>query len=354
MNAQNKQVLLASRPDGWVKETDFRIAETPLPAPADGQVLLKNLYLSLDPYMRGAMNEKRAYGKPLQIGDVMVGETISEVSESRNPKFKPGDTVAAQAGWQQYALSDGENLRPVDPRLLPASVYLGVAGMPGVTAWYGLLKIGQPKPGETVVVSAASGAVGSVVGQIAKIRDCRVVGVAGGKQKCDYVTGDLGFDACIDHRDANWYEALKEATPKGIDIYFENVGGPLLDAVLGRCNPFARIPLCGMIAEYNAKERYGLKNLISAVGNRIRLQGFIISDHFDIWPEALAQLAQWISEGKLKYRETVTNGLENAPAAFVGLFKGENFGKQIVKIVQEPRPPIQKMRVAKPRRSRKK
>jgi len=332
MTATNKQILLAARPDGWVKESDFRITQTPVPSPAEGQVLLKNLYLSLDPYMRGAMNEKRAYGTALKIGDVMVGETVSEVTDSRNAKFKIGDTVAAYAGWQQYAISDGKNLRFVDPHLLPPSTYLGVVGMPGVTAWYGLLKIGEPKAGETVVVSAASGAVGGVVGQIAKIKQCRVVGIAGGRQKCDYVINELGFDACIDHRSENWYEALKEATPKGIDVYFENVGGPVLDAVLARCNSFARIPLCGMIAEYNAKDRYGLKNLISAIGNRIKLQGFIISDHFEVWPEALAQLAQWVREGRIKYRESVTEGLESAPAAFVGLFKGENFGKQIVKI----------------------
>src|SRR5579871_6802709 len=274
MPATNKQVLLAARPDGWVKESDFRITESPVPAPADGQMLLKNLYLSLDPYMRGAMNERRAYGRPLNIGEVMMGETVSEVMESRNPKFKPGDRVAVQAGWQQYAVSDGKSARLVDPKLLPASAYLGVAAMPGVTAWYGLLKIGEPKAGETVVVSAASGAVGSVVGQIAKIKQCRVVGVAGGKNKCGYVTGELGLDACVDHRDPNWYDAFSEATPKGIDVYFENVGGPLLDAVLARCNPFSRIPLCGMIADYNAKERYGVRNLISAVGNRIKLQGF--------------------------------------------------------------------------------
>jgi NADPH-dependent curcumin reductase len=330
----NKQVLLAARPDGWVKESDFRIVETPAPQPAEGQILLKNLYLSVDPYMRGAMNEKRAYGKPLQIGDVMVGETISEVIESRNPKFKAGDTVAAQAGWQQYAVFDGRGVRPVDPKLAPLSAWLSAVGMPGVTAWYGLLKIGQPKAGETVVVSAASGAVGSVVGQIAKIKECRVVGIAGGKQKCDYVTQELGFDACIDHRSdtENLFKALAAATPKGIDVYFENVGGPILDAVLSRCNTFARIPLCGMIADYNAKERYGVRNLIAAVGSRIKLEGFMISDHFPLWPEALAQLAQWVSEGKIKYRETITNGIESASAAFIGLFKGENFGKQIVKI----------------------
>ena len=332
MVPMNKQVLLASRPDGWVKEGNFRIAETPTPTPSEGQVLLKTLYLSLDPYMRGAMNEKRAYGTPLNLGDVMVGEGIGEVVESKNPRFKVGDTVAAYTGWQQYAVSDGKNLRPVDTKLLPASVYLGVVGMPGVTAWYGLLKIGEPKPGETVVVSAASGAVGSVAGQIAKIKDCRVVGIAGGKQKCDYVVNDLGFDTCIDYRSSDWYDALAAATPKGIDVYFENVGGPLLDAVLARSNAFARIPLCGMIAEYNATERYGLRNLISAVGNRIKLQGFIISDHFAVWPEALAQLAQWVREKKIRYRETVVEGLENAPSAFIGLFKGENFGKQIVKV----------------------
>jgi NADPH-dependent curcumin reductase len=329
----NKQVLLAARPDGWVKESDFRVVETPAPAPAEGQVLLKNLYLSVDPYMRGAMNEKRAYGTPLKIGDVMVGETVSEVVESRNSKFKAGDTVTTYAGWQQYALSDGKNLRQVDFKLAPLSAYLGAVGMPGVTAWYGLLKIGQPKAGETVVVSAASGAVGSVVGQIAKIKECRAVGIAGGPQKCDYVMQELGFDVCIDHRSGDWFEALAAATPKGIDVYFENVGGPILDAVLARCNPFARVPLCGMIAEYNAKERYGVKNLIAAVGSRIKLEGFIISDHFEVWPEALGQLAQWVKEGKIKYRETVTEGVESAPAAFIGLFKGENFGKQIVKIV---------------------
>jgi NADPH-dependent curcumin reductase len=328
----NKQVLLAARPDGMVKESDFRIAETQAPVPGESQVLLKNLYLSLDPYMRAAMNEKRAYGKPLHLGDVMLGETIAEVIESRSAKIKIGQTVAAYSGWQQYAISDGKDLRPVDPKLLPASAYLGVAGMPGVTAWYGLLKIGEPKAGETVVVSAASGAVGSVVGQIAKIHGCRVVGTAGGKQKCDYVTGELGFDACVDHRSSNWYEQLAQATPKGIDVYFENVGGPILDAVLARCNPRARIPLCGMIADYNASERYGVRNIVSVVGNRIRIQGFIISDHVSIWPEALSQLAQWIREGKIKYRESVTQGLENAPRAFIGLFKGENFGKQIVKI----------------------
>lgn len=329
---KNRQIVLAARPDGWVKESDFRLVETAAPAPQEGEVLLKTLYLSLDPYMRGAMNEKRPYGKPVNIGDVMVGETISEIVESKNPGFKTGETVSSYAGWQEYAVSDGKGLRPVDAKLLPASAYLGAAGMPGVTAWYGLLKIGMPKAGETVVVSAASGAVGSVAGQIAKLQQCTVVGVAGGREKCDYVVKELGFNACIDHRASDWYDALAAATPEGIDVYFENVGGPLLDAVLGRCNTLARIPLCGMIADYNSKERYGVRNLVNAVGKRVKLQGFIISDHPDIWPEALGQLAKWVREGNIKYRETVTQGLENAAAAFVGLFKGENFGKQIVKM----------------------
>ena len=333
MPAKNMQVLLASRPAGWVKESDFRIVETPIPAAGAGQVLVKNLYLSLDPYMRGRMNDTRSYAAKVEIGQVMTGETVGEVVESQNPKFKAGDTVAGRVGWQHYALSDGSELRKVDPNLVPISTYLGVVGMPGVTAWVGLLDIGQPKPGETVVVSAASGAVGSVVGQLAKMKGCHVVGVAGGKEKCAYVTKELGFDLCIDHRAGALERQLAEATPKGIDVYFENVGGPLLDAVLMRCNPFARIPLCGMVSQYNATDdRYGVKNLMMAVGMRIKLQGFIVSDHMERWPEALKQLGQGVRDGKIKYRETVTEGLENAPRAFIGLLKGENFGKQLVKL----------------------
>ena len=330
--AANKQVLLANRPTGWVKESDFRIVETPLPAPGEGQVLIKNSYLSLDPYMRGRMNDARSYAAKAELGDVMTGETVGEVIESRSAEFAKGDWVAGRVGWQQYAVSDGSNLRKIDTELAPPSAHLGVVGMPGVTAYVGLLDIGQPKAGETVVVSAASGAVGSVVGQMAKLRDCRVVGVAGGKEKCDFVVKELGFDACIDHRAGDLDAALAAAAPKGIDVYFENVGGPLLDAVLLRCNPFARIPLCGMVSQYNATERYGVKNLMMAVGMRIRVQGFIVSDHMQRWPEALRQLGQWVRDGKIKYRELVTEGLENAPRAFIGMLKGENFGKQLVKL----------------------
>jgi len=330
--AANKQVLLANRPTGWVKESDFRIVETPVPTPGEGQALIKNSYLSLDPYMRGRMNDARSYAAKVEIGEVMTGETVGQVVESRSDKFTKGDWVAGRVGWQQYAVSDGSNLRKIDAMLAPPSAHLGVVGMPGVTAYVGLLDIGQPKAGETVVVSAASGAVGSVVGQIAKLRDCRVVGVAGGKEKCDFVVKELGFDACIDHRSADLDGALAAATQKGIDVYFENVGGPLLDAVLLRCNPFARIALCGMVSQYNATERYGVKNLMMAVGMRIRLQGFIVSDHMQRWPEALRQLGQWVRDGKIKYRESVTEGLENAPRAFIGMLKGENFGKQLVKL----------------------
>jgi len=333
MPEENLQVVLASRPTGWVNESNFRIVETPIPAAGDGQVLVKSLYLSLDPYMRGRMNDTRSYAAKVEIGQVMTGEAVGEVVQSKNPQFKAGDVVLSRGGWQRYALSDGSDLRKVDPKAVPISTYLGVVGMPGVTAWVGLNDIGQPKPGETVVVSAASGAVGSVVGQLAKARGCRVVGVAGGREKCDFVTKELGFDACIDHRSGDLVKALAAAAPKGIDIYFENVGGPLLDAVLALCNPFARIPLCGMVSQYNAgDDRYGVKNLMAAVGMRIKLQGFIVSDHLNRWPEALKELSEGVRSGKIKYRETVTQGLENAPRAFIGLLKGENFGKQVVKV----------------------
>jgi NADPH-dependent curcumin reductase CurA len=333
MPEKNLQVVLASRPSAWVDESNFRIVATPIPAAGDGQVLVKSLYLSLDPYMRGRMNDTRSYSAKVEIGQVMTGEAVGEVVQSKNPQFKVGDTVLSRAGWQQYVLSDGSDLRKVDPKAVPISTYLGVVGMPGVTAWIGLTDIGQPKPGETVVVSAASGAVGSVVGQLAKARGCRVVGVAGGREKCDFVTKELGFDACIDHRAGDLVKVLAAAAPKGIDIYFENVGGPLLDAVLALCNPFARIPLCGMVSQYNAgNERYGVKNLVAAVGMRVKLQGFIVSDHLNRWPEALKELSEGVRSGKIKYRETVTQGIENAPRAFIGLLKGENFGKQLVKV----------------------
>jgi NADPH-dependent curcumin reductase len=333
MPEKNLQILLASRPTGWVSESNFRSVETPIPVVGDGQVLVKSLFLSLDPYMRGRMNDARSYAARVGIGEVMTGDVVGEVVESKNPKFKIGESVAGRIGWQQYALSDGSDLYKIVPWGVPISAHLGVVGMPGITAWIGLNDIGQPKAGETVVVSAASGAVGSVVGQLAKTRGCHVVGVAGGKEKCDFVVKELGFDACVDHRAGDLAKALAAAAPKGIDVYFENVGGALLDAVLVLCNPFARIPICGMVSQYNAgDDRYGTKNLGITVPMRIKLQGFIVSDDMTRWPVALAELIEGVRSGKIKYRESVTDGLENAPRAFIGLLKGENFGKQLVKV----------------------
>ncbi len=331
MSEKNMQVLLANRPVGWVKESDFNIVETEIPQPGEGQLLIKNSYLSLDPYMRGRMNDTKSYAAKVELGQVMEGQTVGEVITSNNPKFQPGDMVVARTGWQKYGVSSGNGIQKVDPNLVPISTYLGVVGMPGVTAWVGLLDLGQPKPGETVVVSAASGAVGGVVGQIAKMKGCRAVGIAGSKEKCDYVVQELGFDACVDYKAGDLNGDLKAATPDGIDVYFENVGGEILDAVLRRVNPFARIPLCGLISQYNVTQPYGIQNFASLLVNRVKLQGFIVSDFLDRWPTALGELGQWVAEGKLKYRETVTEGLENAPKAFIGLLKGENFGKQLIK-----------------------
>jgi NADPH-dependent curcumin reductase CurA len=329
---ENKRVLLASRPDGWVREDNFRIESVPVPRPRDGEVLVKNAFLSLDPYMRGRMNEGKSYAARQEIGEVMIGGTVGEVIESNNPKFAVGDKVLGMLGWQQYGLSDGKGLGKVDAERVPMSAYLGVLGMPGVTAWVGLLDICQPKAGETVLVSAASGAVGGVVGQIAKLRGCRAVGIAGGRQKCDYVVNELGFDVCVDYKAGKLNDDLKAAAPKGVDCYFENVGGEILDAALRRMNPFSRIAVCGLISQYNATEPYGVKTFQSILTNRIKVQGFIVSDRMELWARALPELIGWVASGRIKYRETVAQGIENAPKAFIGLLKGENFGKQLVKL----------------------
>jgi NADPH-dependent curcumin reductase CurA len=329
---ENKRVLLASRPSGWVSEDNFRIDSVPVPQPRDGQVLVKNLWLSLDPYMRGRMNEGKSYAARQELDEVMIGGTVGEVVESKNAKFAKGDTVLGMFGWQQYGVSDGKGLNKVDASRVSPSTYLGVLGMPGVTAWVGLLDICQPKAGETVVVSAASGAVGSVVGQIAKIKGCRAVGIAGGKQKCDYVVNELGFDACVDYKAGRLNDDLKAAVPKGIDCYFENVGGEILDAALRRMNAFSRIAVCGLVSQYNATEPYGVKTFQSILTNRIKVQGFIVSDRMELWAKALPELVGWVAAGKIKYRESITQGIENAPKAFIGLLKGENFGKQLVKL----------------------
>ncbi len=332
MSESNRQILLASRPTGWVEESNFKLVETPVPQIADGQVLVRNHFLSLDPYMRGRMNDAKSYAAPVNLGDVMVGGTAGEVVESKNPKFKVGDKVVGYLGWQLYGVSDGAMLMKVDDRLIPLSAYLGSVGMPGVTAWYGLMDICAPKAGETVVVTAASGAVGSVVGQLAKMKGCRSVGIAGGAEKCRYVVDELGFDACVDYKAGNLWKDIKAATPQGIDCLFENVGGEIFDTLLGRMNAFSRIALCGLISQYNS-EPHAMKNIGSVLVNRIKMQGFIVSEHMERWPVALQELGQGVATGKIKYRETVAQGLENAPKAFIGLLKGANLGKQLVKLI---------------------
>ena len=329
----NRQILFVSRPKGWVTEEDFRLVESPLPAPAQGQVLVRNHWLSLDPYMRGRMDDVKSYAKGADLGAVMVGGTVGEVLESRSPRFKPGDMVVGALGWQEYAAGDAGAMAKIDTSIAPASCYLGILGMPGVTAWIGLLDIAQPKEGETVVVTAASGAVGSVVGQLAKIRGCRAVGVAGGGAKCAYVEGELAFDACVDYKAGNLYTDLKAAAPKGIDVCFENVGGEIFDTELCLMNPFSRITVCGLVSQYNATETYPMKNMHSVLVNRIRMQGFIVSDRMELWPRAIGELAGWLKAGRLRYRESVAHGLESAPSAFIGMLKGRNFGKQLVKLI---------------------
>lgn len=333
MSAKNRQVLLERRPQGAVQESDFRLVEGPVPEIGEGQYLVRAHYLSLDPYMRGRMSAAKSYARPVEIGQVMEGEVVGEVVDSRHPGFKSGDKVADRIGWQRYGASDGSRARKIERDDFPISAYLGVLGMPGATAYIGLLDIGQPKAGETVVVSAASGAVGATVGQIAKIKGCRAVGIAGGTEKCRYVTEELGFDACVDYRRGRLADDLAEATPDGIDVYFENVGGEILDAVLPRLNAFARIPLCGLVSQYNRLEPYGVKHLQSLLLNRVKLQGFIVGEHLSRWPAAHADLGRWVREGRVKYRESVVEGLENAPRAFLGLLTGKNFGKQLVKLV---------------------
>ena len=329
--ATNRAWTLASRPSGWVTEDNFKLVESEAPRPKDGEVLVRNQWLSLDPYMRGRMNDVKSYVPPVQIGEVMVGQTAGDVVESRHPAFKQGDEVLA-AGWQLYSCMKGEDLVKVDASRVPLSYYLGVLGMPGMTAYFGLKEIGALKPGETLVVSAASGAVGSVVGQLARIAGCRAVGIAGGKQKCDYVVKELGFDACVDHKAGNLHRDLKEACPKGVDVVFENVGGEILDTLLRLMNLHSRIIVCGLISEYNSTEPYAYKSLRSVLVNRIKMQGMIVFDWKDRYPEGVQALAGHIAQGKLKYRESVVEGIENAPKGFIALLKGGNFGKQLVKL----------------------
>ena len=332
VTAMNRQVLLASRPQGAPVEANFALVETPLPRPGDGEVLVRNLWLSLDPYMRGRMSDAKSYVPPAKLGEPMVGQTVGEVVLSRDPAFAPGDVVLTSLGWQSHGVAAAAQVTRVDTSIAPASYFLGALGMPGVTAWFGLHEIGQPKRGETVLVSAASGAVGSVAGQIARAQGCRVVGIAGGRAKCDYVVKELRFDACIDHRSNALVDDLRVACPDGVDVDFENVGGPVLDAALAVMNRHGRIVICGLIAEYSSTAPYGYTRMRSVLVNRLKMQGMIVFDWKDRYGEAQAGLVKLLRDGKLKVRESVVDGLENAPRALIGLLKGENFGKQLVRI----------------------
>ena len=337
MSVNNRQILLSSRPHGEPTLDNFKLVETTLPSPAPGQLLLRSLYLSLDPYMRGRMSAEKSYASPVEVGGVMGGQAIAEVVESNHPDHRVGEIVLAPIGWQEYMLSDGDGIQEIDPSLGPISYALGVLGMPGLTAYTGLMNIGQPKPGETLVVAAASGAVGSVVGQIGKLKGCRVIGIAGGAEKCRYVKEELGFDDCLDHREPNLADRLKAACPNGIDVYFENVGGEVFTAVFPLLNNFARIPVCGLIAHYNATEAPAGPDRLPQVMHqvlvkRLTFRGYIVSDFAAQYPQFLEEVGAWLRDGRIKYKEDVTDGLENAPQELIGLLRGENFGKKIVRV----------------------
>ena len=328
----NTQVLLARRPEGEPAPDDFRIVQTPVPAPKDGEVLLRTRFLSLDPYMRGRMSAAKSYAKPGEVGEVMTGGTVSDVVESRHTGFEKGDVVVGMTGWQEYAVSDGRGLRKLDPQAAPVTYALGVLGMPGHTAYCALLDIGAPKTGETLVVSAASGAVGSVAGQIGKLKGCRVVGVAGGADKCRFVVETLGFDACIDRRAESLDDALAKHCPDGIDVYFDNTAGPILEAVLRRINLHARIPLVGTIAQYNATQAPPGPNVRPLLVNRAKIEGFLVFDHTAHFDAFQRDVGGWVRGGRIHYKEDVVEGLEQAPRALIGLLRGENFGKLLVKV----------------------
>jgi len=337
----NRQIILAAYPEGAPKDSDFKLVENPVPEPRAGQVLCRAIYLSLDPYMRGRISPAKSYAKGVGIGEVIIGGTVSQVIRSESPDFAVGDMVFGYTGWQDYAAMEAGQLKAVDPDLAPISTALGVLGMPGMTAYTGLANIGKPQKGETLVVAAASGAVGSAVGQIAKIKGCRAIGVAGSPDKCSFVVDELGFDACLNHRDANFAEDLKSACPDGVDIYWENVGGTVFEAVLPLCNTFARIPVCGLIAHSNATELPTGPNRVPGVmravlTKRLRIQGMIVWDFADQEAEFLEHMSRWIREGRVKYREDFVDGLENAPSAFQGLLQGKNFGKLVVRVSPDP------------------
>jgi hypothetical protein len=336
MPETNRQVLLKRRPNGMPVADDFAIVDSPIPEPGDGQVLLRGIYLSLDPYMRGRISGQRSYARPVGLGEVIEGRVVGQVVRSNHPGLREGDYAFGGYGWQTHSAVDGAGLTKLDPEAAPVSTALGILGMPGMTAYVGLKTIGQPKPGETMVIAAASGAVGAVAGQLAKRDGCRVVGIAGGADKCRYVTQELGFDACLDHRGRYLGAELDTACPKGIDVYFENVGGAVQAAVFPRLNDFGRMIMCGMISEYNDVEPRPGPSLVSVVRKRLKVQGFIVSDNAGLRPEYLAMAAPLVRAGQLKYREDIVEGIDNAPAAFIGLLQGRNFGKLIVKLGDGP------------------
>lgn len=335
--AVNRRIVLAARPTGAPTLEHFRLEEAAIPTPADGEVLLRTRYLSLDPYMRGRMSDGPSYAPPVEIGAVMVGGTVGEVVQSRHPALAAGDLVSAFSGWQEYDVAKGGSLRKLDPRIPKPSYALGVLGMPGLTAYVGLLDIGEPKAGETVVLAASTGAVGSVVGQIAKLKGCRVVGIAGAQKKCEYAVKELGYDACVSHYDEDLAQQLAAACPEGIDVYFENVGGSSWEAVMPLLNNFARVPVCGLIAHYNQTELPPGPDRMSLLQGMIlrrslKMQGFLVGNYLHRAPDFIGDMTRWLAEGKVRYREDVVDGLENAPAAFLGLFEGDNFGKLVVRV----------------------
>ena len=333
---KTREVLLAARPTGAPRPADFRLVDVEVPEPKSGEILVRNIYMSVDPYMRGRMNEKQTYAQAWQIGQPADGRAVGEVMKSQNPRFPVGAIVASNLGWREHYVCNGEGVLTIDRALAPLSAFLGVLGVPGFTGWYGLKEIGRPKSGETLVVSGAAGATGSLVVQIGKILGCRVVGTAGTDDKCTWLTKTLGADVAINYRKGGLDAALRQACPKGVDVYFENVGGAILDAVLGLVNPFARIALCGMISQYNLeKPEPGPANLRNMVGNRVLMQGFIISDHMKRYPEFLAEVGGWLKAGRIRYEETVVNGIDGAVKAFLGLFAGDNTGKMVVRLGPE-------------------
>lgn len=338
-----RRIVLAARPEGAPKPSDFRLETGPVPEPGEGEFLARTIWLSLDPYMRGRMDDAKSYAAPVPLGGTMEGEVVAEVVASNNPRFKPGDLIAERLGWASHGVSTGARARRIDPGVAPISTALGVLGMPGMTAWTGLNIIGEAKAGETAVISAASGAVGSLAGQLAKAKGLRAVGVAGGAEKCAYVVEELGFDACLDHRALDMKSlraAIAEAAPDGVDVYFENVGGKTTEAVLPLTNPFARIAICGMVSWYSGAGAESEMRLFPLwrmlLTKKMKAQGFIVSDHWDRFGEFLAEAAPMVADGRVKYRETVAEGLENAPGAFMAMLEGGNFGKQLVRVGDDP------------------